>query len=81
MPIEPLDKKIKAFGFNLYEINGNDPKEIIETLSGLQRNGKPHAVIANTTKGKGISFIENQPAWHHKTPTNEELNIAMEELK
>jgi transketolase len=79
--LEPLKEKIEAFGFNVFDIDGNNVKEIIETLGNLPRNGKPNAVIAHTIKGRGVSFIENQASWHHRTPTRDEYNKAMEELK
>ncbi len=78
--LEPLDKKIESFGMELYVIDGNNPEEIVSTLTSLPKNGRPKAVIAQTTKGKGVSFIESQPAWHHKIPNAEELKQAMEEL-
>lgn len=81
MGLEPLSEKIFSFGFNVFEINGNNIEEIVEILENLPKNGKPNAVIANTIKGCGVSFIENQPEWHHKTPNPEEFEIAMEELK
>jgi transketolase len=78
--LEPLDKKLAAFGMDLRETNGNDPGEFISTIESLNENGMPKAIIARTIKGRGVSFIENQPSWHHKVPTDEELSQAMEEL-
>ncbi len=78
--LEPLDKKLEAFGMDFHETNGNDPGSFISTIESLQENGKPKAILARTVKGRGVSFIENQPSWHHKVPTNEELSQAMEEL-
>lgn len=78
--LEPLDKKIEAFGMELHETNGNDPEAFINTIESLRENGMPKAILARTTKGRGVSFIENQPSWHHKVPTDEELSQAMEEL-
>ncbi|HBW1279252.1 TPA: transketolase, partial [Klebsiella pneumoniae] len=51
------------------------------TLERLQPNGKPHVVIANTTKGAGISFIQGRPEWHHRVPKGKEIELALEELK
>lgn len=82
MPIEPLDKKMAAFGQAVHQLDGNDVAAIIETIESLpQDDGLPKAIIANTTKGKGVSFIEGQPSWHHRIPTAEELPLALEELK
>lgn len=78
--LEPLSKKLEAFGMDFHETNGNDPASLIRTIESLTDNGKPKAILARTTKGRGVSFIENQPSWHHKVPTDEELLIAMEEL-
>ncbi|SHO42810.1 transketolase [Desulfopila aestuarii] len=78
--LEPLGQKLEAFGMEYLEINGNDPGAIISTIESLAPNGKPKAILARTTKGCGVSFIENQPSWHHKVPTDEELSRAMEEL-
>jgi transketolase len=53
----------------------------VRTLEGLQPDGKPHVVIAHTTKGAGISFIQGRPEWHHRVPKGEEIELALEELK
>ena len=82
MPIDPLDNKMAAFGLAAHHTDGNDPAAIIATIESLPRDdGRPKAVIAATTKGKGVSFIENQPSWHHKIPTEDELQCALEELE
>jgi transketolase len=81
IPIEPLDQKVAAFGMAAHNTDGNDPAAIVETIESLPWNdGRPKAIIAATTKGKGVSFIENQPSWHHRIPSAEELPMAMEEL-
>jgi len=82
MALEPLRQKFEAFGFDVHETNGNDPAELVETIESLDlQNGRPNAVIAKTTKGKGVSFIEDRAVWHHKVPTGEEVTIAIEELE
>jgi transketolase len=82
MPLGPLDRKMKAFGLAVHQIDGNDATAIIETIESLPRDDRvPKAIIANTTKGKGVSFIEGQPSWHHRIPTGDELPLALEELK
>jgi transketolase len=79
--LEPLDQKLKSFGLDVYQTDGNDVKELVNTLESLPReDNKPKVVIANTTKGKGVSFIEGQSSWHHKIPNVQELALAMEEL-
>lgn len=82
MSLEPLADKVQAFGFELHITDGNSPEEFIDTVESLDiSNNKPKAIIAKTTKGKGVSFIENQPAWHHRIPDEQELAKAMEELQ
>ena len=79
--LEPLDAKLKAFGWDVATSNGNDPKDFIAVIESLNRgNKKPKAVIAQTVKGRGVSFMENNPAWHHKFPNAEELEQALKEL-
>uniref|UniRef100_UPI0026193965 transketolase n=1 Tax=Oceanispirochaeta sp. TaxID=2035350 RepID=UPI0026193965 len=82
MALEPLADKFRAFGFSVCEINGNAPDEIITTLMSCKTGGgKPHMIIAHTKKGKGVSFIEDKPAWHHKIPVGDEIKKAIEELE
>ena len=81
MDLEPLGDKIRAFGFTLNEVNGNDPDAVAELLDSLDYSGdKPHAVIAETIKGRGVSFIEDNPAWHHRVPRGKKIAMAIEEL-
>ena len=82
MALESLADKISAFGFDVYVTDGNSSKALIETIETLDMyNQKPKAVIAQTTKGKGISFIENQAAWHHRIPNGDEVIRAIKELE
>jgi len=77
----PLDEKFAAFGWNVIVINGNDMDEIDNAFTAAEGcKGKPTAIIAKTTKGKGVSFMENQAGWHGKAPNQDEYNKAMEEL-
>nr|WP_321238274.1 transketolase [uncultured Tolumonas sp.] len=80
MNTDPLDEKWKAFGMQVTECEGNDIRSVVETLEGLKQEGKPNVVIANTTKGAGISFIQGRPEWHHKVPKGEEVELALKEL-
>ena len=76
-----LGEKFAAFGWAYCEVDGHDIPALRKTLNGSPLEpGKPTLVIANTVKGKGISFIEDQMKWHHKVPTDEELTKALEEL-
>ncbi|GAB6851831.1 transketolase [Paraburkholderia kururiensis] len=81
MDPEPLGEKFAAFGMEVHEANGNDPAELSKLMESLDfRNGKPKAVIAQTVKGRGVSFMENVAAWHHKYPNEDELALALKEL-
>lgn len=81
MNVFPLKEKWKSFGWHVWEIDGHDFEEIINTLDEADRiEGKPKIIIANTTKGKGISFMENKAEFHGKTLTKEQLNEALKEL-
>jgi transketolase len=77
--LEPLDDKLASFGFETRRIDGHDYPALIEALAP-SRTGKPVAVVADTVKGKGVSFIEDRVEWHHKVPTEEQVTLALEEL-
>ena len=77
--LDPLDEKLLAFGFELRIIDGHDWGQLLEAF-GPSTTGKPVAVIANTIKGKGVSFIEDRVEWHHKVPSAEQVVLALEEL-
>ncbi|MBN1763746.1 MAG: transketolase [Sedimentisphaerales bacterium] len=82
MGLEPLADKFRAFGFEVYRANGHDPGDLIETIESLDmHNAMPKAVIAKTIKGKGVSFIEDRAAWHHRIPNEAEVLTALEELE
>jgi transketolase len=81
MPLEPLVDKWKAFNWNTRVIDGHDVEEIHEGILWARNNsGMPSVLIANTTKGKGVSFMENSHAWHGKPPSQQEYEDAMREL-
>jgi transketolase len=81
MGIEPLEDKLRAFGFDTRRVDGNDAEEVAALLDTLDyKGGVPHVVIAKTVKGKGVSFMENVPEWHHRVPTDEECEKALMEL-
>lgn len=82
MALEPLDAKFESFGFDVHKTDGNDPAKIAATIETLDMAcGKPHVIIARTTKGRGVSFIEDSATWHHRIPTAEELASAIKELE
>ncbi len=76
----PIDEKFKAFGFEVEVINGNDLDEIDAAMQKVGTFSKPYAIIANTVKGKGVSFMENQVGWHGSAPNEEQYKAAMAEL-
>ncbi|AJJ10294.1 hypothetical protein CH64_3436 [Yersinia rohdei] len=80
MNTDPLAEKWQAFGLQVTECQGNNMQSVVETLEGLQPNGKPNVVIANTEKGAGISFIQGRVEWHHRVPKGAEIDLALEEL-
>lgn len=82
MSSKPIDKKFESFGFQIIKINGHDIDEIIKAFEVARDiKEKPTCIIAETIKGKGVSFMENKTEWHGKAPSEEEYKIAMEELK
>jgi transketolase len=81
MGLEPLEEKWTAFGWNVISINGNDMNELVRTFEAIPTvAGKPTLVMANTVKGKGVSFAENVAHWHHHVPNDAELEKALSEL-
>lgn len=81
--LEPLADKIRSFGWHLLELcNGNDMQLIAQTFHRLKKlTGRPVAIIAHTCKGCGVSYMENNGDWHSKTPSDQQYQQAMEELK
>ena len=83
MPNLDLGEKFKAFGFEVYEIDGNDMAQIIRTLDTIRmhrHNHRPKCIFGHTTKGKGVSYMENIAAWHGVAPNKEEYEQAIKEI-
>ena len=78
--LNPLKKKFLSFGCNVYEVDGHNINKIKKVLK-LSSKNKPKVIIANTIKGKGISFMENNNLWHYKNPTSNQLGIALKEIE
>ena len=78
---KPIDKKFEAFGWHVISINGNDFDEIEAALTEAKTVDKPVAIVASTTKGKGVSYMENQVSWHGAAPNDELYEQAMTELR
>ena len=82
MNLEPLAEKIKAFNFHVIEIDGNSMEQVVKALNeAVTIKNKPIAIISNTVKGKGVSFMENNPKWHSGAISDEEYEIAMKDLE
>jgi transketolase len=85
MPLEPLKKKLEAFNCNVYEMDGNNMNNIVDVLkialANKNKTKRPSLIIAKTTPGKGVSFIENKYEWHGRPPKKEEAEAALKELQ
>lgn len=79
MSLGNLEDKLRAFGYHVIVIDGNDIQQVMDALNEESR-GKPKAIIGETIKGKGVSFMEDQVGWHGKAPNEEELKLALQEL-
>ena len=81
MPLDPLADKWRAFGWHTLEIDGHDFRQILDAIAaGQQQRGRPTMIIANTIKGKGVSFMENVVSWHGTPPDAAEHTRALAEL-
>ena len=82
LDLEPLDKKFEAFGWAVERVDGHNQQALRETFLRFRSGefSRPLVVIADTVKGKGVSFMENQLAWHYKSPSADQFKLAMEEL-
>lgn len=80
MTVKPVDKKFKAFGWNVQEIDGHKFEEIIDAIEKAKKSRKPNMIIANTKKGKGVSFMEDKCEWHGKAPNQEQYEMGVSEL-
>src|SRR5579864_7173059 len=81
MNIDPLEDKYKSFGWDVVRINGHDMTQIVQALSANRSgSGRPLLLLAETVKGKGVSFMENVAGWHGKAPNHEEMILGLREL-
>lgn len=82
MPQLDLSKKAEAFGFDVYDIDGHDMQQILDTFDKIRaaKNGKPKFINARTVKGKGVDYMENSLDWHGKAPNKEQYEDAMAQL-
>jgi transketolase len=77
--LDPLDKKLEAFGWDVSMVDGHDHAALLDVLGAVPHD-RPRAIIANTVKGKGVSFMENKASWHHGVPNADQFAAAMKEL-
>ncbi len=81
MPLEPLAEKFRAFGFTVIEINGHNVPQLLDALDlALEIHSQPAVILAHTTKGKGVSFMENSALWHGAVPNQSQYLQARAEL-
>ena len=82
MPLESIRERWTAFGWDVKEMNGDDIADIIATIEDIDfNNQKPHLIISHTTKGLGVSFMENVAKWHHGVPSEQQYLTAVAEIK
>lgn len=79
--LDPLDVKLKAFNWDVIEIDGHDIKAVYDAIEKAKNSDKPVAILADTVKGKGVSFMENNAGWHGKAPNKEDFERALAELE
>lgn len=79
--MDPMAQKWEAFGWNVKEVDGHSIEQLVEAFDSVEHNGKPTMIIANTIKGKGVSFMEGQHEWHHNKATAEQFEQAMNEIE
>jgi transketolase len=80
LSIEPLAEKFTSFNFEVREIDGHNFEEVFAALTTQPKFNKPIIIVANTVKGKGVSFMENTPMWHYRAPSEAELKNGLAEL-
>jgi transketolase len=82
MPMEPIVGKFEAFNWEVRRIDGHDMQQVLATLEEARDfHGKPFCIVADTVKGKGVSFMENQRGWHGSAPTDEQYHQAVKEIR
>jgi len=78
--MEPFTDKWRAFGWEAQEVDGHDISALVTALNSVGHSA-PRIIIAHTTKGKGVSFMEGVPIWHFRLPDDKELKIVLDELE
>ena len=81
MSLEPMRERWEAFGWEVYDVQGNDMDDIVKTFDSIDyKNNKPKLLISHTTKGNGISFMEGGAKWHHGVPNEEQYKATLIEI-
>lgn len=78
--LDPIGAKLRAFGWDAYVVDGHSVAELWSALRAPHDSDRPRAIVADTVKGKGVSFMEGLAAWHHKVPSAEQVDLAVAEL-
>jgi transketolase len=82
MSLEPMRERWEAFGWQVFDVQGNDMEDLVKTFDAFDYgNGKPKLIISHTTKGKGISYMENVAKWHHSVPNEAQFKQAIQEIE
>ncbi|MFL2746758.1 MAG: transketolase [Gammaproteobacteria bacterium] len=81
LDLEPFSEKWRSFGWEVIDTDGHDHKELLISFNKASKSSKPTCIIANTIKGKGVSFMENSVLWHYRSPQGKELEDAIKELE
>jgi transketolase len=82
MPMEPIDRKFEAFNWEVRRINGHDMRQVLETLEEARDfRGGPFCIVADTVKGKGVDFMENQRGWHGSAPNDQQYAEAVSQIR
>ena len=80
MSIEPIEEKLHSFGWSVYRNDGHNIPDMINTFKKAMTESKPLAMVADTKKGKGVSFMEDQTKWHYSPPNQDEYEKALKEI-
>ena len=82
MTLEPLADKLRAFNCRVIRVDGHDHRALLDAFREFRaEENQPTVIIADTVKGKGVSYMENNLAWHYKSPNDEQLKTALEEIE
>jgi len=81
MSLEPMRQRWESFGWDVFDVDGNDMVSLVALFDSLKPAGKPMLIISHTTKGKGVSYMENMAKWHHGVPSPEQYEQALKEIE